>query len=164
MITSLKPHEVFVFGSNATGFHGAGSAGLACRGDSLNRWRTDEWFLSAVKSSVGSPARVGKWAIYGVARGYQEGRDGRSYAIQTIIRPGQLRSVPLSEIRDQLIGMFGFANLNPGLTFLMTPVGAGYAGYTDSEMRGIWGEIEGQRPINVVAPFDLYQETVKHNT
>jgi hypothetical protein len=39
MFTSLKPNEVFVFGSNSTGFHGA--AGLACWGDSRNTWRND---------------------------------------------------------------------------------------------------------------------------
>jgi hypothetical protein len=37
--------EVLVFGSNRSGFHGAGSAGLAFRGDSRNTWRSDPFFL-----------------------------------------------------------------------------------------------------------------------
>jgi hypothetical protein len=43
-VASLEADEVFVFGSNRDGFHGAGSAGLACRGDASNSWRSDERF------------------------------------------------------------------------------------------------------------------------
>ena len=158
-ITQLADNEVFVFGSNSTGFSGAGSAGLACRGDARNTWRSDSWFLAAMKSPVGSPNRIGKWAVYGVARGYQVGREGRSYAIETIKHPGMRRTIPLSVIEDQLKQMFVFARENPNLRFLMTPVGAGYAGYTDGEMRGVWDRVKEAAPSNVVAPKDLYQSS-----
>ena len=48
LITSLKPNEVFVFGSNFSAFHGAGAAGYAQRGDSKNTWRTDKKFQEAL--------------------------------------------------------------------------------------------------------------------
>lgn len=88
IITHLEPNEVFVFGSNAQGFHGAGSSGQAFRGDRANTWRTDEFFLAAMRSKPGSPERVGNWAIFGVAYGLQVGRNGMSYAVKTIERPG----------------------------------------------------------------------------
>ena len=99
-ITTLAPHQVFVYGSNSTGFSGAGAAGLAVRGTSANTWRTDEWFLKAMRAPVGSPDRIGKWAVFGVARGWSQGREGMGYAIETIRHPGREwhRSVPLAEI------------------------------------------------------------------
>lgn len=137
-VSTLAPDEVFVFGSNASGFHGAGSAGLACRGVAANTWRRDPWFLRARSSMPGSPDRIGRWAVYGIARGYQEGRSGRSYAVETIHRAGELRSTPLAEIAAQLDGLAAFAKLFPRLTFLVTPLGEGYSGYTRSEMQEVW--------------------------
>jgi len=163
-ITRLADNEVFVFGSNSTGFHGAGSAGLACRGDAKNTWRADEWFLNAMKAPIGSPNRIGKWAVYGMARGYQVGKEGRSYAIETIKRPGMRRTTSLAVIEEQLKQMFEFAKKNPNLRFLMTPIGAGYAGYTDAEMRGVWDRIKSGAPANVVVPSDLYQESKVEQT
>jgi len=130
--------DVFVFGSNATGFHGAGAAGLACRGEAFNTWRKDQWFLKAMKAPVGSPDRIGKRAVYGVARGFQEGSEGRSYAIQTIVRPGLKRSTSLAEIQTQLLELWDFSAAHPDWTFLITPLGEGYAGYTHAEMQTVW--------------------------
>ena len=73
MIDYLASNQVFVFGSNATGFHGAGAAGLGLRGDHRNNWKKDETFRLAMRSPEGSPHRVGKWAVFGVARGFQQG-------------------------------------------------------------------------------------------
>jgi len=65
----------------------------------------------------------GKWAVLGCARGYQEGEDGRSYAIVTVIRPGQKRSVPLPQIREQVNEMYAFARAHPDLIFLVPRAG-----------------------------------------
>lgn len=164
-ITILQPNEVFVFGSNRAGFHGAGAAGFACRGDTSNTWRDDEWFLKAMKAPVGSSDRVGKWAVYGIGRGWQQGHEGMSYAIQTIERPGLKRSTLLEDIEQQVVGLFAFALEHPEWIFLMTPIGAGLSGYTATEMATTlkratiqWGfRFHGGIPINVVAPTDLYE-------
>ncbi len=135
---SLNKNQIFVFGSNATGFHGAGAAGYACRGDHRNNWRKDEWFLSAMKAPVGSPERIGKWAVFGIARGAQRGKEGLSWAIQTIIKPGQKRSLPLEDIDAQIHELVHFATNSPDTEFLVTPIGEGYAGYTRDEMDSLW--------------------------
>jgi hypothetical protein len=158
-ITELKPGQIFVFGSNATGFHGAGSAGLAMRGDSRNTWRTDQDFHKARSAPPGHPDRIGKWAVYGVARGLQKGREGMSYAIETIVRPGERRSTPLRAIKAQFDELLAFANTNPQYEILMTPVGCGYSGYTTSEMQTIWGEAvakAGGLPANIKNADGLY--------
>lgn len=160
-ITSLKPNEVFIFGSNSAGFHGAGAAGFACRGDSQNNWRNDEWFLKAIKSLIGSPDRVGKWAIVGQSRGFQIGREGMSYAIETIKNPGQKRSTSLTEIYKQFLDLLDSVWYNRNLSFLMTPVGTNMAGYTNKEMRKTWSDalrsdLRSGQMSNLIIPEDLY--------
>lgn len=161
-ITTLAPHQVFVYGSNSTGFSGAGAAGLAVRGTAANTWRVDPWFRRAMVAPVGSPDRIGKWAVFGVARGWSQGREGMGYAIETIRHPGRAwhRSVPLREIEDQLVDLFEWAVDHAGWECLMTPVGAGLSGWTPEDMAATlaaavrrWDGL----PPNVVAPPDLYE-------
>ncbi len=139
----LQPNEVFVFGSNGTGFHGAGSAGMAMRGDSRNNWRSDKEFCSHFQHNLGQPIPPdhdfrGKWAVFGVARGFQEGKEGKSYAIQTVTRPGIRRSIPLTSIFNQLLELKLFSYNHPEFTFLIARLGEGYAGYTEAEMQLVW--------------------------
>jgi len=68
-INVLESWQIFVFGTNSSGFHGAGAAGIAFRSESRNTWRTDPWFQMAMTSPVGSQERVGRWAVFGVSRG-----------------------------------------------------------------------------------------------
>lgn len=138
LVTTLEPHQVFVFGSNNDGFHGAGAAGYACRGDHRNNWRQDSWFLAAMRSPVGSTARIGKWAVFGQGSGLQLGREGASYAVTTVTRPGARRTVALDAILWQLESLKLLARDQPDLEFLLTPLGEGYAGYSQAEMQQIW--------------------------
>lgn len=145
-LTVLAPDEVFVFGSNRAGFHGAGSAGLACRGDGSSHWRSDRRFLAMMAAPPGSPARVGAWAVFGVGRGHQVGRAGQSYAIETIERPGARyrRGTPLAVIAGQVQELVAFARAHPELRFVVTNVGEGYSGYTRQEMAGVWREVHAR--------------------
>jgi hypothetical protein len=148
-VTSLTRNEVFVFGSNRAGFHGAGSAGQACRGNSDTDWRSDSRFLRMKAAPEGSVERVGEWAVFGVGRGYQVGRTGRSYAIETIERPGReyRRQTPLADIATQLRALVAFGVSRPDLRFVVTPVGEGYSGFTRSEMGHVWAEVHTSIPI-----------------
>jgi len=146
-IISLESNQVFVFGSNANGFHGSGAAGFAF---GTTNWRTDKRFQKAMNAPEGHPDRIGRWAIYGQGRGYQEGSHGRSYAIETIRRPGLKRSTPLKEIKEQIIELFEFANEHPNLEFLVTPIGVGFAGYSEEEIIFLFTNLE--IPDNVVLP------------
>ena len=141
--------QVLVFGSNAQGFHGAGSAGLAFKNDARNNWREHGQFLKAMKSPIGSPDRIGFRAVFGIARGFQTGTHGSSYAIQTVTRPGEKRSIPLSEIKSQIQELITFANEHPDYNFGVTNIGEGYAGYSREEMNfSIWNTLE--LPTNII--------------
>lgn len=160
MIANLESNEVFVFGSNDAGFHGAGTAGIAFRGDGRNNWRQDRAFLEANASPNGSYARIGRWACLGVGRGPQRGHEGRSYAIATCKRPGARRSIPLHEIREQIEAMLHVALDDAQSTYLVAPLGAGFAGYTHREMDAVWrcaiAKMPGRKlPSNVKLLFGL---------
>ena len=116
-IAALAPQEVFVFGSNAAGFHGAGSAGWAYTGKPGNQYRANNPLLKRPNGTKGF------WAVLGCAKGYQEGTDGRSFAICTITRPGAKRSTPLESIRQQVQALYSFARAHPDLTFFVTKSG-----------------------------------------
>ena len=155
-ITALKPDEIIVIGTNAEGFHGAGAAGYAMRGTSRPNWSDDPIFLRAMRSPVGHPDRIGKWAVYGIARGFQQGREGASYGIETIRRPGLRRSVPLDEILSQIVTLFKFAVAHPEKKFLMTPIGCGMAGYSEKEMAAVFQKAcQAHPPTNVIIPPDI---------
>ena len=94
-ITELQPHEVFVFGSNASGHHGGGAARIAHE-------------------------RFG--AVWGEGHGHH----GQTYAIDTMSGLEQLA-------REAHI-FLDYAREHLELTFLLTPVGCGIAGYTPEQV------------------------------
>lgn len=137
-VTSLKPNQVFVFGSNLQGFHGAGAAGYAQRGTEKNTWRQDKQFLAALRSGPNDPKRHGKWSVLGEGIGFQEGREGKSYAIATVTRAGRKRSMPLSKILAQLKELGEFAKEHQELNFLVAVGGGGLNGWTVEEMQEVY--------------------------
>ena len=93
--------DIFVFGSNLAGIHGAGAA------------------LYAVKHHG---------AIYGQGIGLQ----GNSYGIPTKDR--SIRTLPLFIIDTHVCTFINFAKKNPQLTFNVTRIGCGLAGYKDFQI------------------------------
>lgn len=114
---------VFVFGSNLAGRHGAGAA------------------LSA---------RLQYGAIYGQGEGLQ----GRSYAIPTkdgrdggsLSRPSQI--LELRVIKKYVDNFLRFAARNPQLTFKVTAIGTGKAGFSHDDI----GPMFCNAPPNCVLP------------
>lgn len=144
-ITKLNDNEVFVFGSNKKGFHGAGAAGYASFGH--GDWRKenyDKW----------EPYTKGMWNVKGISKGMQVGKFGKSYAIPTIEYPGKKRSIPLDDIRKSIIGFYKFAFDNHHMIFYVAQEGKmGLNGYSPEEMGSIWSvpsETARSKLMNVV--------------
>lgn len=153
-VKTVEPHQVFVFGSNLNGFHGAGAAGFAMRGVYENTWRTDKAFLRAMKAPEGSEDRRGKYAVYGIGEGPMNGLEGKSYAIPTVTRAGAKRSRTLDQILASLKRMANVARKRPQFDFLCNVVGGGLNGYSKEEIQGLyqrWVE-EDCPPENVLFP------------
>jgi len=118
-IKALKKNEVFVFGSNEAGVHGAGAAKKA----------------------------LDFGALYGVGVGLQ----GQTYAIPT--KDLIVRTLPISEIKTYVDECIEFAKKNKNLTFLVTKIGCGLAGYEVEDIAPLFKkalDIE-----NIVLPEDF---------
>ena len=131
-IEKLESNEVFLFTSNLKGFHGAGSAGFASFNEVGNVWRKhnyDKW----------PDGTQGKWNIKGVGWGYQEGSEGKSYAIPTVTHAGAKRSFPLDHIRKHIETFNSFSKGMGHLDFFVDQGSRGNLnGYSIDELRAIW--------------------------
>lgn len=107
LIVELNPNEIFVFGSNQSGIHGAGAARTAF-----------------------------KW---GAKHGHPFGLYGKTFAIPTK-NATITKSLRVDEIRSYVEVFISFAKHNPDLTFLVTEIGCGLAGYTPSQIAPLFSE------------------------
>lgn len=115
IITKLEHDEIFVFGSNLAGRHGAGAAKQA--------------------------------RYWGAKYGKAEGLSGHTYAIPT--KDQVLNTLPLHTIEDFVEHFLWCSkNLYPQLTFLVTPIGCGLAGYNPKQI----GPMFKGSPDNVILP------------
>jgi hypothetical protein len=73
-------------------------------------------------------ARHNHGAIYGQGIGLQ----GSSYAIPT--KDERLKSLPLDAIREYVEQFKSFAAAHPEMTFQVTPIGCGLAGYSAKQI------------------------------
>ena len=94
-------------------------------------------------------ARKHHGAIYGQGEGLQ----GESYAIPT--KDARLRSLPLDLIRLHVSRFINCARYRPDLTFRLTPIGCGLAGYTPEQIGPMFAVV----PPNVILPdeFKIYK-------
>jgi len=99
-ITELQPNEIFVFGSNLGGRHGAGAARLAMQ--------------------------------WGAEYGNGVGLQGQTYAIPTL--DDDLYQLDLAIMAKFINQFLDFAYGNPNLTFFVTQIGCGLAGFTPCDI------------------------------
>lgn len=100
-ITSLSENEIFVFGSNEAGRHGAGAAKVALR-------------------------------YFGAQYGVGVGPYKQSYAIPTKDR--YIETLGIGKISNYVDDFLYYARSNPEVIFVVTKIGCGLAGYSDSEI------------------------------
>lgn len=97
--------EVFVFGSNLAGRHGAGAA-------------------LAARQQFG--------AVPGVGKGYMGSVPAHSWAIPT--KDERLNVLALPEIERHIADFGDFVRAHPDMRFFVTRVGCGLAGYANSQI------------------------------
>lgn len=83
-------------------------------------------------------------AVYGVG----EGITGQCYALPTL--DSNLQQLPESELVESICNFLNTADDHPELTFLLTKVGCGLAGYDESYIRDIFHLL--LPPTNVIMP------------
>jgi len=90
-------------------------------------------------------ARKHHGAIYGQGIGLQ----GNSYAIPT--KDKNIRTLPLHIIQKHVTDFIAFAKANPDMTFKLTPIGCGLAGYKHSDIAPMFRTV----PSNVDVPWEF---------
>lgn len=94
----------------------------------------------------GAAAQARKW---GAKNGQGSGLMGRTYGIPT--KGYDLsRALPLRDIRREVDAFIAFAAANPDLTFLVTEIGCGLAGYSVDQIAPMFMACVGMD--NVVLP------------
>lgn len=96
-------------------------------------------------------ARQNHGAIYGQGEGLQ----GTSYGIPT--KDANLRTLPLDTIEIYVGNFLDFAMCHPELTFKVTAIGTGLAGYSPKQIAPMF---DLPSPRNVILP-DVFKEVLK---
>lgn len=126
-ITHLAKDEVFVFGANPQGFHGAGSAGFASFNRFGNVWR-EEGYANRPNGWQG------KWNVKGKV-GPQVGTEGKSYGLITVAKAGAKRSRTEEEMVEEFEKLYACCNRNPRWFFFLAQTGkVGLNGWSPDEM------------------------------
>jgi hypothetical protein len=90
-------------------------------------------------------AKQHRGAIYGQGEGFQ----GNSYAIPT--KDERIQTLPLFRIRNYVDRFKRFAREHPELTFQLTPIGCGLAGYSPEHIAPMFEDA----PANVILPAEF---------
>lgn len=90
---------------------------------------------------------------YGAIMGQAYGLQGNSYAIVTMQLGGPVKT--LTAIRHQIINLLHFINKHPELTFWMTKIGCGIAGFTVEEMATVFNNFN--IPKNLILPKEFVE-------
>jgi hypothetical protein len=89
-------------------------------------------FGSNLAGRHGKGAALTARNLYGAQRGVGVGRTGDSYAIPT--KDHDLKVLPLDYIRQEVENFKIYAATHETLTFLVTRIGCGLAGYSDRDI------------------------------
>lgn len=103
-------------------------------------------FGSNLAGRHGKGAALHAKEVYGAVYGEGRGPTGYAYAIPTKDR--DLKTLPLEDIKDYIKEFLDYCYENPGLTFILTPVGTGLAGHSKKDIARLFKEC-GRLPDNV---------------
>lgn len=88
---------------------------------------------------------------FGAVQGKGEGLYGKSYALPTL--DGNLKQRTYRELSGSVSRFLRYCDRHPELTFYLTKVGCGLAGYPEWFMRGLFVEdITSNFPANLILP------------
>ena len=133
--TTLDDNEVFVFGANIQGFHGAGAAGFASFGEFGNVWRKYEYASKPV-------GWKGKWNRKGL-NGLQEGREGKSYGLVTVTTAGAKNSLTDEQRLKYIKELYECCRKHSELRFFLAQSGkTGLNGVNPKHLLALYTSIE----------------------
>lgn len=145
-VTTLAENQVFVFGANDRGIHGAGTAGLAMWGrnaDGTPAQRGEQWILEKAQEG-----QQGVWAVLGEHSKISKGVLGSSYGLVTV--EGRLGGkseksrISVDNLRANIAKLYETAMANPDKQFLVA-----YSNNTNGKKN-----LNGYSPLELATIFD----------
>jgi hypothetical protein len=103
-------------------------------------------FGSNLAGRHGKGAALTAYRKYGAIYGQGVGMQGSSFAIPT--KDEQLNTLPVNKIEKHVNNFIKYAVLNPDLTFQVTRIGCGLAGYDDADIAPLFEDA----PVNCILP------------
>lgn len=118
--------------------------------DKIESLQPNEVFVfgSNLRGSHGGGAALIAVQKFGATQGVAEGHEGQSYALPTL--GAGYEKLPLAKIEKHIGKLIDYAASRPELTFLVTQVGCGIAGFTPEEIAPLFFHFA--IPRNVVLP------------
>jgi hypothetical protein len=123
--------------------------GAVLRGYNPNTERYIFVFGSNLAGIHGAGAALQATKEWGAILGQGKGLQGDSYAIPT--KNEQIKTLPLDQIQIYVEEFLAFAKNNPQLTFLITAIGCGLAGYKPNQITPFFKEA----PNNCILPEEF---------
>lgn len=119
--------------------------------DNITELAENEIFVfgSNLAGRHGRGAALQAYKSFGAVYGVGEGLTGRCYAFPTLDH--SLKQLHEAEIVSSCLRFIRTAEMNPNLLFLLTKVGCGLAGFSESFMQSAFQRC-GEMPPNVVKP------------
>lgn len=139
-ITSLLPNQVFVFGSNDQGVHGAGAARTA-----------RELFGARLGEHTGPTGRC-----YGIVTRWYD------YTVRSKRFSENLKNVPVEDIKKSVDSFLYWAKTNTHLDFMVTKIGCGHAGHSEEEIAPLFSNAIRMRNVYLPESFIKIIENAKH--
>lgn len=113
---------------------------------SLSNERMAFVFGSNLAGRHGRGAALSAKNNFGARYGFGEGFAGRSYALPTKDKNIQTRNI--NDIRDSILKFIEFSKKFQEITYLVSPIGCGLAGYKDREIAPFFKDA----PVNCLLP------------
>ena len=110
-------------------------------------------FGSNLRGVHGAGAARDAVDFFDAEHGVGEGMTGRAYALPT--KDASIRTLPMERIAVHARRFIDFAASRPDLTFILTPVGCGLAGYRAAQIAPLFAN----SPPNVVKPPEFLAVT-----
>lgn len=104
---------------------------------------------------AGGAARMAA-SNFGAKFGQGEGLQGQSYALPTLSK--DMKRLPIEQLESSLDRLIECANKNSDLTFFMTKVGCGIAGFKVGQIAQLF--FDREIPENIVLPREFVKDGV----
>lgn len=111
-------------------------------------WGSNQYGINGAGSALAAVK------YFGAKNGCPIGLVGQSYGIVT--KSFNDVEITLQDIKHQIQVLYSFAKLRPDLTFWVTKIGCGLAGFTIDDITALFISLSRTKPNNIILPKEFH--------